>query len=99
MELIFPCEPIISIYLWDSSHGKLAGAWEKHSCIIQVARKMHTSLGRTESKASHALGLVCVLKPHGGHPSPGVLRVEDRPPRLLGDLRGQEERLKLSPHS
>ena len=50
-------------------------------------------------KASYTLGLVCVLKPLTGHPRPGVLRIEDKPPRLLGELLGQVERLKLSPHS
>ena len=50
-------------------------------------------------KALYTLGLVCVLKPHSGHPSPGVLHVEDKPPRLLGELLGQVERLKLSLHS
>ena len=50
-------------------------------------------------KALYTLGLVCVLKPHSGHPSPSVLHVEDKPPRLLGELLVQVERLKLSLHS
>ena len=37
-----PVNPSMYIYLWDNSHGKLTGNWEKDSYIIKVVRKMHT---------------------------------------------------------
>ena len=46
VEVTSPHEHTKYIYVWDNSHWKLIGNWQKHSCISQAIRMIHTSSGR-----------------------------------------------------
>ena len=36
--------------MWNSSHGKLTGDWQKDSCTNEVVREIHMGSGRKERK-------------------------------------------------
>ena len=39
------------IYMWNNSHWKLTGNWQKDSCTTKAIRKIHMELGRKGRKA------------------------------------------------
>ena len=91
------------IYMWNNSHWKLTGDWQKDSCTTKVVRKIHTKLSRKGREAISLgpvpLGVDSKEKGDyrgrdppwgvsGGCPSLGVQQKEDKPPWLFGGLLG-----------